>query len=264
MIFDDTLLREKELIDDKEVKKLENSLVALLIENISENINMVNRKLEFSNTTDSIVKKSLKKFYNTKVYRESLTKYLTKIEDISQLKRAAYQKKGLFIQSSEINPLQKLAIDEHLSYLNENGLNARFNQMLRKIIYSNIYAGRSQNQLEAELKNVISQKEALSKYIKQTLMQGADAYTSIIDQKITDKYIDNLTGYTMVGSLIESSSPQCRYCVEKLKRNIKKEDWKAVKEIASQNGLMEEAEFKNLPTHKLHYGCRHQFTPIIE
>lgn len=257
----DKMISENDLFH---VKNLDEILMEILGESISENVNIVNKRLELSDTTDTIVKKSLKKFYKTKEYGDSLTKYLTKIDDVSRQKLASYQKKGLLIKPSEVNPYQKLAIDEHLSYLNENGLNNRFNQPLRKIIYSNINAGKSQNELEAELKNFVSKKEALSKYIKQAAIQGADAYTSIIDQKITDKYIDDITGYTMVGSLIESSSPQCRYCVEKLKRKIKKEDWETIREIALQNGLIEGTEFKTLPTHKLHWGCRHQFTPIIE
>lgn len=264
MTQDDTILSENDIIDEKESKKLESLLMKILIQNLSENVNTNNGKIQLSDTTDTIVKKSLKKFYNTKEYSESIIRYLTKIEDVSKLKLEIYRKKGLFINASEINPHQRLAIDEHLSYLNENGLNTRFNQPLRKIIYSNIYAGRSQNDLETQLKNYVTEKETLTKYIKQTAIQGADAYTAIIDQKITDKYIDRITGYTIVGSLIETSSPQCRYCVEKLKRKIKKDDWRTIKEIADQNGLIKGTEFKNLPTNKLHHGCRHTFTPEIE
>jgi len=261
---EDTILSENDILTENEGKKLEILLMNILIKNISDNININNGKIQLSDTTDTIVKKSLKKFYNTKEYSESIIKYLTKIEDVSKLKLDIYRKKGLLINSSEINPAQKLAIEEHLSYLNENGLNSRFNQPLRKIIYSNIYAGSSQNELEAQLKNYVTGKEALTKYIKQTAIQGADAYTAIIDQKITDKYIGRVVGYTIVGSLIETSSPQCKYCVEKLKRKIKKDDWKTIQEIAAQNGLIKGTDFKNLPTNKLHWGCRHLFTPEIE
>ena len=103
----------------------------------------------------------------------------------------------------------------------------------------------------------------MKSYIKQVAIQGADAYTSIIDQKITDKYIDKVTGFIMTGSLIDSSSPQCKYCVKELDRLIKKEDWNKVKKIAQENGLIENTEFKDLPTNKLHWGCRHTFTPKL-
>lgn len=252
---------EDDLID---VRKLDDILLDILGESIYENTNSVNKRLELTETTDTIVKKALKKFYNTKQYGNSLLKYVTNLEDISKYKISSYRDKGFSINYSEVNPFQKLAIDEHLSYFRESGLNNKFNQPLRRVIYSNIFAGKSQKELIDELTNYVSKKDPVSRFVKQTAMMGADVYTSIIDQKITDKYIDDITGYIIVGSIIDSSSVQCKYCVKDLKRKIKKEDWEEVKKIALPNGLIEGTEFKNLPTNKLHWGCRHQFTPTID
>ncbi|MCQ4139232.1 hypothetical protein [Chryseobacterium sp. EO14] len=259
--MDNPSLNENDIINTGSFDGL---LLDILMESILENVNIVNKKLQLSDTTDVIVKKSLKRFFSAKSYKNSIADFLINIDEVSNLKLKYYKKNGLIINKSDYGANQRIAIDEHLSYLNENGLNNRFNQPLRRIIYSNIYAGKSQNELETELKTFVSKKETLSRYIKQAAIQGADAYTAVIDQKITDKYIDKITGYTMVGSLIETSSPQCKFCVEKLKRKIKKEDWNSIKAIATGNGLIEGTDFKNLPTNKLHWGCRHQFTPIID
>jgi hypothetical protein len=171
----------------------------------------------------------------------------------------------LKIEKSAVSPSQKLAISEHLSYLEENGLNAKFNQPLRQLIYSNINTGISQAGLEDKLKAYITgdndQSGKLSSYVKQVAIQGADAYTSIIDQKITDKYIEKITGFIVSGSLIETSSPQCQYCVRELNRTITKDDWDEV--VKRAVGLIDGTTFENLPTNKLHWGCRHTFTPKL-
>lgn len=264
MTFDDVFPKENELIKNEDLKAFDKFLYSILVKKISENIDVRQGRMELTDTTDSIVKKSIKELYRSKKYQGALEKYLTNIKDLSSNKIKLYGDKGFSVAASEINPFQKIAIEEHLSYLNENGLNSKFNQPLRKIIYSSVYAGKSQSELFNELKSYVSENNNLGRYIKNVAIQGADAYTSIIDQKITDKYVDRVKGYMMVGTLIETSSPQCKFCVKELKRKITKENFDQVYRIAAQNGLIEGTEFKDLPTNKLHWGCRHQFTPIIE
>jgi hypothetical protein len=190
---------------------------------------------------------------------------LINVKTIGENKLDLYNKEGLKIEKSAVSPSQKLAISEHLSYLEENGLNAKFNQPLRQLIYSNINTGISQAGLEDKLKAYITgdndQSGKLSSYVKQVAIQGADAYTSIIDQKITDKYIEKITGFIVSGSLIETSSPQCQYCVRELNRTITKDDWDEV--VKRAVGLIDGTTFENLPTNKLHWGCRHTFTPKL-
>lgn len=253
------------LISEKDIAILEKLLNQILNDNINYATDRINNNLVLNKTTGEVVKKSLKQFYASKQYQNSLAKYLINVKTFSDAKIEMYAKDGLQIEVSKINKFQKLAITEHLDYLTENGLNAKFNQPLRQIIYNNINSGISQTELENKLKQYISDGKdisgKLSSYIKQVAIQGADAYSSIIDQKITEKYIDKVTGFIVTGSLIESSSPQCKYCVKDLNRLIKKEDWETIKSKAV--GLIDGTTFENLPTLKLHWGCRHSFTPKI-
>jgi hypothetical protein len=73
----------------------------------------------------------------------------------------------------------------------------------------------------------------------------------------------NYDGLLMVGSLIDVSSPQCRYVANELGGRIKRSDWPKLKSIAEKHGLMEGTTFDNLPKNKLHRQCRHEFVPII-
>lgn len=262
----DNLIPEiKNLVSASDLKKLEQLLNSIVLSNVNEGTNRIGNNLELTKSTEEIVKKSLRSFYNSNQYRKSIAKYLLNIKTIGENKFDLYNKEGLAIEKSAVSPSQKLAITEHLSYLEENGLNAKFNQPLRQLIYSNINTGISQAGLEDKLRTYIAggndQSGKLSSYIKQVSIQGADAYTSVIDQKITDKYIDKITGFIVSGSLIETSSPQCQYCIRELNRTITKDDWDNV--VKKSVGLIEGTTFENLPTNKLHFGCRHAFVPKL-
>jgi hypothetical protein len=253
------------LITEKELKSLDALLNSILISNIEEGTNRIGKQLELFKPTDEIVKKSLKEFYNSKQYQKSIAKYLVSVKDIGDEKFSLYKKDGLTIEKASISTPQRLAIAEHISYLEENGLNAKFNQPLRQLIYNNIQQGTSLTGLTEKLNDYIAggndKSGKLGSYVKQVAIAGADAYTSIIDQKITDKYIDKITGYIVTGSLIETSSPQCKYCVNQLNRLITKDNFDEV--VKRSVGLIEGTTFKNLPTNKLHWGCRHTFTPKL-
>lgn len=69
-------------------------------------------------------------------------------------------------------------------------------------------------------------------------------------------------GLLITGSLIDVSSPQCRFVIEKLGGKITRENWPQVKAIAEMHGLIENTTFDNLPKNKLHKECRHEFFPI--
>lgn len=256
----------KDLFEPKELLILDNLLQSILISNTEKFTNSINGKLVLKGSTAEIVKPSLRSFYNSKQYQNSIAKYLINVKNISDEKLNLYDKNGLKIERSQISQNQKIAINEHLDSLNENGLNANLNQPLRNIIYQTINKGASLTDIKESLKKYIAQGKdtsgKLSSYINDIAIKGADAYTSIIDQKIVDKYKDKITGYIVAGSLIETSSLQCRYCIEKLDRKITKEDFKIIKEKYNDK-MIEGTTFENLPTFKLHYRCRHSFTPTL-
>lgn len=263
----DAIPNIENLVSASELKKLEQLLNSILIDNVKNGTNTIAGSLELSKSTEEIVKKSLRSFYNSKQYKKSIAKYLINVKTIGDTKFDLYAKDGLKIEKAAVSPSQKLALTEHLSYLEENGLNAKFNQPLRQLIYSNINTGISQTGLEQKLKTYISggndQSGKLSSYVKQVAIQGASSYTSIIDQKIVDKYGDKITGYIVTGAIIETSSPQCKYCIRDLNRLITRDNWDDVKKIGLKHGMSEETTFDNLPTLKNHFGCIHQFTPKL-
>ena len=256
-----------DLFTEKEIKEMERVLNEALEKNLVNSTNVVNSVLELQNSTGEIVKKSLKEFYSSKVYKNSISKYLINVKNFGDDRMKFYNDNGMDLEFSKVNNAQKIAINEYLDYYTENGLNAKFNQPLRELIYKSISQGISQTEMISKLKKYVAggkdESGKLKSYIKNVALQGADAYTSIVDQKITDKYFDKITGYTVVGSLIDTSSPQCEYCVKNLKRLITKDDWVEVEKIAKKNGLIEGTTFKDLPTLKMHYQCRHQFVPKL-
>ena len=82
-----------------------------------------------------------------------------------------------------------------------------------------------------------------------------------INTKILEEF--NMNGLLMTGSLIDISSPQCKYVINKLGGTITRDNWPTVKAIAEKHGLIKGTTFDNLPTNKLHKKCRHGFYPVI-
>lgn len=252
----------------KNFKQFEKDFLKALLDEINESV--TTRGGDIISTTKSsgrIVTDAIRKFYQSSAYKNSIMKILRDIQVIGDVKSGVYKDADMEISKSSITNPQKVVIDEFLDSVNENGLNSRFNQTYRKLIYDNIRVGASQTALKAELqKLIISGKapSAMSRYIQNTAIQTADAYSAIIDREVFNAYADRVTHYRMVGSLIDTSSPQCRYVVEVFDREIPVDRLNEVFAIAEDNGLIDGTTAENLPVNKLHWGCRHQFVPIIK
>lgn len=233
-------------------------LVSLALKELSKSVDIKGGKIQPTDLTQSIVKKSIRSFYNSNQYRNSLSRYLKNIQDYDREKQAMYGKQNMSV--SNITNAQQIAITEYIGYLNEAGINERFNQPLRKAISQNIRLGKSLSEIKDELSKFAEFKTNKS-YFTQTAQQGADAYASIIDQKIMEKYRTKIKGLRIVGSIIETSSPQCVEAVE-MGRDLTIEQWeKLLKKYKKQ--IIEGTTVENLATYKLHIGCRHQFTPYL-
>lgn len=213
-----------------------------------------------------IVKKAITDFVKTKAYKDGLTALLRNVNDVPAVKAGIYKKAGLNISVSSVTSAQKLAINEFMDAMNEDGLNARFNQILRTSIYASVKEGLSQADLVKKINEsmVRGNTPILESHVTDIARTAADSYSKAIDQEVLDKYKDRVTHIRVVGSLIDSSSPQCRQAVEKYDREIpmdKINEWIA---FAKKHGGNPDLTINNLPTLGGHYGCRHQWIPIIK
>ncbi len=160
---------------------------------------------------------------------------------------------------------KKLVVNEIVNQMLDNGLNQGFVQPLRDLIYQNFTSGLSLTEARDQVKQYIQGGKddtgKLSKYVEQTAQQAVDSYSGIINKKLLEQF--NYDGLLMTGSLIETSSPQCRYAVDELDRKITPENWPALKKRAEGHGLIEGTTFENLPLNLLHWNCRHGYYPII-
>jgi hypothetical protein len=160
---------------------------------------------------------------------------------------------------------KSIITDEAINQLSGNGLNAKFVQPLRELIYQNVTQGSSLTDARNAIKTYIQGGKdisgKLSQYIEQTAQQAVNAYSGIIGKKLFETF--DYDAMRIHGALIDNSSPQCIYAVKELNRVIKKSDWPALKKLAEKNGLKDNTEFKDLPLNLLHWGCGHDFNPIM-
>ena len=146
-----------------------------------------------------------------------------------------------------------------------NGLNQHFAPLLRDLIYQNVTNGLSLSDATEQIEKYIEDGKDISgeldQYIEETAIQAVSAYNRMISTKMMEEF--DFDGLIMTGTLIDNSSPQCRYVKEELDGIITRENWPKVKAIAEKNGLIEGTTFDNLPFNLLHLYCRHDFAPII-
>lgn len=175
------------------------------------------------------------------------------------------------IKTAGVNRVQKAVVNEIIEQYTGNGLNEHFAAPLRDGIFRNILAGANMKDVKQVLKTYIlsgqDKSGKLHSYIDQTAQQAVDSYTGAINQQLVQEF--NFAGYIISGSLIETSSKQCVYAVDKARPEggfLEWDEWEKVLEIARNNPkakLITGTTVKNLPLNKLHWGCRHDFTPLI-
>jgi hypothetical protein len=198
-------------------------------------------------------------------YKGAVSGYLKNFKAITDIMDEFQKSQGLRdIKQARLGAVQEIVTNEILNRYSANGLNAGFVQPLRELLYNNITSGLNKKDAMAQLKDYIqSGKDTsgkLHRYLEQTAQQGVDSYTGAVNVRIMETF--KVDTYIMSGSLIATSSNQCRYAIEKLGGIIDRKDWPKLKALAEKDGLIEGTTFDNLPINKLHWGCRHEFTPV--
>lgn len=176
-----------------------------------------------------------------------------------------FQKNVNDIKVPSLSVEKKIVIDEVINQFLDNGLNQNFVTPLRDLIYQNVTGGLSLAEAKAQLKqyivggNDVSGK--LGKYLEQTAQQATDMYSGIINKSLMEEF--KYDALLMTGTLIDNSSPQCRYVYNELNGKLTKDKWPEFEKIAKKNGLIKGTTFETLPLNKAHWNCRHGWYPII-
>lgn len=201
------------------------------------------------------------------IYTGAVAGFLKQLPGITTIMQAyQVENNGINWDRANVVPNQALVVNEIINAYDTNGLNVNFVQPLRDQLYQNIAAGTSLKEAKQGLKDYVlggkDKSGKLDRYITQTAQQSVDSYAGAINKKLMDTF--EYPYLIMSGSLIETSSPQCRYAINELKGLINVQEWEnVVRPIAEKNGLIDGTTFKNMPFNKLHWGCRHEFTPSM-
>lgn len=247
-------------------EQLSDSIIEWALEKLSftkTEINIDEQSLKALLTFDSHVTSAL---VNNPTYKTSVTKFVQSLPRVKYLVLdfQTFFNDIKFIKNL-VSPNEKLVVNEIIEALTGNGLNAGFIQPLRDLIYRQIAAGSSQRQLTAIIKEwVIGDKNMghFGSYVTQTAQTAVDAYPAMINKKLMQTF--DYPYLLMTGSLIKTSSPQCRRVVNVYDGVISRKTWSTdIEPLADRNGLINNTNFDNVTFNKLHWGCRHEFTPLM-
>lgn len=253
---------EKQLLDDS---------FEWLVNNLEIKKGEVTVDEDLSRLMDEFVKAVTDIANGNKNFGSRITSFLSDLKTIQKNNAAFHITTNNFdINVAGVTNVQKAVVEETIEQFLGNGLNAHFAQPLKDAVYRNLLGGANMKQVKQVLQTYIlsgeDQSGKLGRYLTQTAQQAVDSYTGAINQALVKEF--KFTGYIISGSLIETSSEQCVYAVENSARGyLSFEEWEKVLEIARNNKkaqLIEGTTIKNLPLNKLHWGCRHDFTPVIK
>lgn len=252
-----------------QLPSLERVAYDLMVRFIDENLDVTGGKLQADENAlralNNFVDQYLGAFTQSEVYRGNVAQYLKNFKSVGELTLQFQEGRGLNLAKAKLGDVQKLVVGEVVNAYSDNGLNPGFAQPLRDLLVSNVTSGTNLAEAKAQLADFIASGKdttgKLGQYLQQTAQQGVDSYTGALNTRIMQTF--DIGTMIISGSLIKTSSPQCRYCVNQLNGIIDRADWPDVKQIAIQNGLIDGTTFDNLPFNKLHWGCRHEFTPVV-
>lgn len=230
-------------------------------------------------TVDEDLTKSMDEFLSAVVsivndnkgVESKVTSFLSDLKNIQKNNIAFHATTNNFnIDTAGVKEVQKTLVNEIINQYLGNGLNSHFAAPLRDNIFRNILSGANIKQVKEVLRNyILAGKDGsgkLGSYLNQTAIQAVDSYQGAINQELKKTF--TFTGYIISGSLIETSSEQCVYAVENSDHGyLTFKQWETVLQIARENKkakLIEGTTIDNLPINKLHWGCRHDFTPVIK
>lgn len=244
-----------------------------LVDNLEVKKGEVQVDDDLSRIMDDFLKAVIEIVNDTPAFQSKLKSFLQDLTQIQKNNAAFHSTTNNFdIHTAGVNDVQKVVVDAIIDQYTSNGLNAHFATPLKDNIFRNILAGANMREvkqvLEAYILSGNDQSGKLGQYLTQTAQQAVDSYTGAINQQLAADF--KFTGYIISGSLIETSSKQCVYAVDKASETggyLPLKEWEKVLDIARNNDkakLIAGTDLKNLPLNKLHWGCRHDFTPIIK
>jgi hypothetical protein len=219
---------------------------------------------DFVNSVMSLITKN-------RSYQSTFTDYLTDLGGIGRaIKDFQIGVNGIDWEKAGVKEVQKAVVTATVESFEGSGLNAGFAQPLKDLMLRNVLGGFStkdaRNQLTEYIASGKDHTGKLARYLEQTAMQGVTAYEGAVSVKLAQTF--TYTGFIMAGSLIDTSSPQCRKALDESDNGYLSNDQmekviEYAKTLPSDGGLMEGTTLENLPINRLHWGCRHSFTPVI-
>lgn len=208
---------------------------------------------------------------SNRMYEGRLSNYLTDLKTIgASLVDMHRTVNEIDTGKLDLKGVQKNLLNAVIDQYTENGLNRGFVAPLKDMVQRNVLAGVNQQQIKGKLREYVeSGKDGTGKlrsYLEQTSIQAVDSFTGAINTQVTRQFAT--TGFIISGSAINTTSKQCRYALDNSAGGyLSNEQWEKVLEIARKNAaarLIEGTDLTNLPLNKLHWGCRHEFTPVIK
>lgn len=252
------------------ISEMSNAAYSILLETIEKTFDIKQGKIvadkNFIKQLNKLTIEVLDLIQSSPKFTGAVSQFVKRMPAISDA-ITDFQKEVNGIKAPSFEVQNKIVVDEVIDKLLDNGINQHFIQPIRDLLYQNVSTGGlSLSDARGLIKDYIKGGQDVSgklgRYVEQTAQQAVDGYSSLINQKLLETF--DYDAVLITGTIIDNSSPQCKFAIEELKGKITRETWpQVVAHVSKRFPLIEGTTFDNLPSKKLHHGCRHNFFPII-
>lgn len=217
----------------------------------------------------SVIKQEMEKMVLSESYLEGVTELVDVYDAIEELQNSYFAElSDKFKPKPVYAELKKLAIEDTVSLLTENGVGSAVSDEINSMITDYITTGGSYADMHDAIKEALIGIEdkpgALSRYSKQVTTDALNQYNGTVTKAMTDDL--GLEWFMYVGSNIDTTRPFCKAMTD-LKYYHKSE----IPSILNGNingkkvslaGLYEDTTPENFQRLRGGYQCRHSIFPV--
>lgn len=218
------------------------------------------------------LKKELRNIVNKSDYPTKVTELLNGFDDIEEnIKLIHKEYNSISVRNTLITPVKKALITDVQDNLLGAGIDTRFIDPVKKILFSNVNLGASVLDTEKQLRIMITGQKGehglLERWAGQVARDSSQQYEGSVNQIIKDEYDLNAIEY--VGSLVRDSRAQCQKWVKKgviFDKDLQKEiDWAkngGTYYGKKVSGFILNTTIKTFCINRGGYNCRHTAIPV--
>lgn len=227
------------------------------------------------------IKSKLEEVVSSDAWNKDVGKFVQQFDKITALQNKYFQSiENKFTPPTILKEIRSQALDSTIESLTANGINSAITDKVQNILRTNITGGNTYGNIVKQVRDYIVTNTkgagALEKYAKQITTDSLNQYAAQYTDAVTNDL--GLDWFMYVGTIIETSRPFCKACIEKryIHRSelpkvvagdfpeFEKQDGVINSKTGLPAGMIDGTTAQNFIVYRGGYNCGHKLVPVVE